>query len=239
MEAEGIICGDSSIKSYLLDIFFPNRCPFCGRFIPYDRLCCEKCFHEALWADDGICTGCGKSYIKGCMCENELRYDMCFTAAYYADSVRECVHNLKFHGNTNGAVIFGRIIRERLKISGIIDEIDAAVPVPMTVRQKRERGYNQAELIAKAAVHGSGIRLESSALIRKNVKVSQHLLSAEERKRAVTEQYFAADGVSFEGKTVLLADDVLTTGSTLDCCAGLLKDKLHAKRVICAAAATV
>lgn len=64
----------SNLKAYLLDLAFPNRCPFCGEFIAYDILCCEKCFHEALWADENICTGCGKSLLKGCICGN-VSYD--------------------------------------------------------------------------------------------------------------------------------------------------------------------
>lgn len=239
MDAEGIISGKGGIKSYILDLFFPNRCPFCGSFIPYDRLCCEKCFHEALWADENICPLCGKSLLKGCICGDGLRYDMCFAAAYYTDNVRECIHALKFHGNVNGAEIFGRVLGEKLKISGAADEIDIALPVPMTAKQKRERGYNQAELIARAAVSGTDIEVNTSLLTRKNVKISQHLLSAEERRKAVGEQYSAAEGADLEGKNVLLVDDVLTTGSTLNCCAGILKDRLHAKKVICAAAATV
>lgn len=228
------IAGDSGIKSYLLDLAFPNRCPFCGEFIAYDLLCCEKCFHEALWADENVCTGCGKSFLKGCIC-GSVDYDGCFAAAYYADGVKECIHNLKFHGNINGGEIFGRVLRDRLEIAGVLGKADLIVPVPMTAAQKRERGYNQAELIARAISAGK-IPVED-VLCRKHVKVSQHLLGARERRDAVVKQYFATDR-DLSGMTVLLTDDVITTGSTLSCCAGLLK-KMGAARVICAAAATV
>ena len=223
----------SNLKAYLLDLAFPNRCPFCGEFIAYDILCCEKCFHEALWADENICTGCGKSLLKGCICGN-VSYDGCYAAAYYADSVRDCIHNLKFHGNTNGADIFGRVLRDRLETAGVLSGIDLIVPVPMTSKQKRERGYDQAELIARAISAGE-VPVED-VLCRKHVKTSQHLLGAEERRSAVGKQYSATER-DLSGMTVLLADDVITTGSNLSCCASLLK-QMGAARVICAAAAT-
>lgn len=237
--SNGFSCGlksnfKSNLKAYLLDLAFPNRCPFCGEFIAYDILCCEKCFHEALWADENICTGCGKLLLKGCICGN-VSYDGCYAAAYYADNVRDCIHNLKFHGNTNGADIFGRVLRARLETAGVLSGIDLIVPVPMTAKQKRERGYNQAEHIARAISAGE-IPVED-VLCRKHVKTSQHLLSAEERRSAVGEQYSATER-DLSGMTVLLADDVITTGSTLSCCASLLK-QMGAARVICAAAATV
>ena len=226
-------------KRYLLDIFFPNRCPFCGKFISYDLLCCEECFNNALWADENICGKCGKSVLKGCMCSSELNYDACVTAMYFQGIGKNCIHNLKFKGNINGGELMGRIIHERLIAMGFYNEIDAIVPVPMAAKQRSVRGYNQAELIAKAIASKSDIPVINNVLIRKNVKVSQHMLGAQERHNAVSEQYFAADEKSLEGMTILLVDDVLTTGSTLGYCAYLLKDRLHAARVICAAAATV
>lgn len=227
-------------RAYILDLFFPNRCPFCGGFIPYDVLCCEECFNKVLWADDNICLDCGKSRIKGCLCgEKKLHYDMCIPAAYYIKEAKNAVLSMKYKHHTDAAELYGRILRDRMKVLGILDKIDAAVPVPMTSAQKRRRGYNQAELIAAAAVKGTDIPLMNDALLRKNVHTEQHLLNADERSASVSKQYFASEGTDLSGKTVLLADDVLTTGATLDYCAYLLKEKLGAEKVICIVCTTV
>lgn len=230
--------GKGGIGSYLLDIFYPNRCPFCDGFIPYNKSCCEECSGEILWADENICLGCGKSVLKGCLCD-KVSYDNCVAAAYYAGGAKLGIYNLKFRSLTGAADIFGRVIAERLEILGLMDEIDAAVAVPMTKSEKRKRGYNQAELIAKAVIGKRDIPLIKGALIRKNVKVSQHELSAKERAEAVCRQYEAAENIDLSGKTILLTDDVVTTGATLDRCAYLLKEKLHVEKVICGVCTTV
>lgn len=236
-ESEIIIRG--GIRAYLADLIFPSRCPFCDGFIPYDRLCCEECFNETLWADENICPRCGKSIMKGCLCSKGVKYDLCVPAAYYSGGVKASVYKLKFRSETSAVDLYGRIIAKRLEIMGILSEIDLAVPVPMEKKNLGIRGYNQAELLAKAITKGTDIPVNTGLIIRKNVTRSQHDLSAEERHEAVTTQYFPLDADVAKGKTVLLTDDVLTTGSTLNYCAGLLKEQLGAKKVICAVAATV
>lgn len=235
-----VIENGGGAKAYLLDLFFPNRCPFCGDFIEYNLLCCRKCFDKVLWADENICLRCGKSVLDGCKCgEKELRYDMCIPAAYYSDGAKEAIYALKFHSGLNAAEIFGKVIRDRLKSLSLSDGIDAAVPVPMSAKQRRVRGYNQAEKLAEAIVKNTDIPLENKLLVRKNVKVSQHFLGAKERAEAVSCQYSAEESDRLRGKTVLLVDDVITTGATLDYCAYLLKERLHAEKVICAVGTTV
>lgn len=229
---------EHGIKEYLIDLLFPNRCAFCGGFISYDRLCCDKCFDEVLWADKYICLKCGKVR-ESCLCNEKLKYDMCIPAAYYEGSGGECVRNLKFSKMLNGAEIFGRILRDRLDALDITPEIDVCIPVPMSVRNQRKRGYNQAQMISQHIIKGTEIKLENKCIFRKNAAVSQHELNAEQRRTAAKEQYYADDSISLKGKTVLLVDDVLTTGSTLNSCAALIKDKLHADKIICAVCTTV
>ncbi len=220
---------------YVLDLFFPNRCPFCDEIIPYDVMCCEDCFDEVPWADDSICPLCGK---LSCICDRGLRYDMCIPAAYYEGKAQKAVLALKYRHHADAAEIFGLILRERLTAAGLLDSIDIAVPVPIYRAGRLERGYNQAKLLADSTVKGTDIPVCDSILGRTTPRSEQHTLSAEDRLKEAAEQYYLREEVSLEGKTVLLADDVLTTGATLDSCAALLK-QAGAQRVICAAAVTV
>lgn len=234
-----IIKGDSSLKSYVLDIFFPNRCPFCGGFIKYNVLCCEECFSELLLADENICKKCGKPKRPDCLCADHPEYSLCASAAYYSGAVKEGIYSLKFRNNLNSAVIFGRALRDVLKEMDVLDSIDTAVPVPMSPREKRIRGYNQAEELAKQLVRGTDIPIRTDLIQRRYSKTAQHFLREEERKQQAENIYFTKlDGSPLSGMTVLLADDVLTTGSTLNACSKLLF-RLGAERVICAVASTV
>lgn len=234
-----IVRGDSSLKSYVLDFFFPNRCPFCGGFIPYNDLCCEECFSEILWADEHICPQCGKPKRPHCLCKESPEYALCASAAYYSGIVKEGIFSLKFKNNLNAAAIFGQALRDKLSEMGVIDSIDLAVPVPMSPKQMRIRGYNQAEELAKHLTKGTNIPVRTDLIQRRFSKTAQHDLSGEDRKREAAQTYFTElSGTPLSGMTVLLVDDVLTTGSTLNACSALLL-QLGSERVICAAAATV
>lgn len=234
-----IIRGDSSLKSYVLDFLFPNRCPFCGGFIPYNVLCCEECFSEILWADGNICRKCGKPKRPDCLCKETPEYSLCASAAYYSGIVKEGIYSLKFKNNLNAAAIFGRALRDELSEMDVLFSIDLAVPVPMSPRQKRTRGYNQAEELAKHLTEGTNIPVRTDLIQRRFSKTAQHTLSEEDRKREAGKIYYTKlNGTPLSGMTVLLIDDVLTTGSTLNACSELLL-QLGAERVICAAAATV
>ena len=234
-----IIRGDSGIKSYVLDFLFPNRCPFCSGFIPYNVLCCEECFSEILWADEHICPKCGKPKRPECLCKESPEYSLCASAAYYSGIVREGIYSLKFKNNLNAAAIFGRTLRDKLWEMGVLQSIDIAIPVPMSPRQKRTRGYNQAEELAKHLAEGTDIPVRTDLIQRRFSKTAQHTLSGEDRKCEAAQTYYTElCGTPLSGMTVLLIDDVLTTGSTLNACSKLLL-QLGAERVICAAAATV
>ncbi len=224
---------------FILDLIYPERCPFCGCFITGGSVCCEDCFTEILWADENICSDCGKPVTSGCFCgKKEIPYDMCIAAAYYRDEAKKGIFSLKYLNSASAAEIFGTVIRERLDILGLTDKIDAAVPVPMSRTSLAQRGYNQAELIARAVIKGTDIPLMTNALTRSSTRHSQHSLGAADRENAAMQQYHAAKNISLEGKTILLADDVITTGATLDRCTYILKNELGADTVICAAAAT-
>lgn len=238
MTDRSVICGDSSLKGFLTDLIYPNRCPFCRGFIRFDRLCCEECFSEILWADENICRRCGKPRAPRCRCGEGIFYDMCAAAAYYSGGAKKGIINLKYRGGLNAAVIFGRVLRDELKEMDAWDGITMAVPVPMSKRQQRQRGYNQAEELAFAVTEGTDIGVRTDLIFRRYSKTAQHTLSAEERKTAAQNTYFAKSGEKLSGGAVLLVDDVLTTGATFDKCAELLKE-LGAESVICAAAATV
>lgn len=225
------------LKRFAVDLLYPNRCPFCDGFIPYDRACCTECFDSVLWADELICPVCGKSTRSGCICP--VPYRRCFTAFYYEGKGKYGIKSLKYRSHPDCAQLYGRVLRDRMDIAGATEGIDAAVPVPMAPKSLRERGYDQAELIARGIIKGSDIELLTHALRRLDPEREQHTLSAAERRQEAERQYSAGSDIDkVRDKVILLVDDVLTTGATLTACTNVLM-KNGALQVICAAAATV
>jgi len=100
-------------------------------------------------------------------------------------------------------------------------DLDVVVPVPLSKERRKERGYNQADLLAKPLALGLGLRYEREAMMRMRDTRSQVDLNVVQRRENVKDA-FTAEKSTFAGKTVLVVDDVATSGSTLDACAEAL-----------------
>ena len=150
--------------------------------------------------------------------------------AIYNDSLFEAIVLLKYEEVTR----LGHWFAERIAAC-MAPEMDqwracTVVPVPLHTDRKRERGYNQAELIARPLAKRLGIKLETHILRRTQPRPPQLLLSRSERWKSVQGAYATGAGARVDNRDILLVDDVMTTGATLDACAKALK-KAGASRV--------
>lgn len=218
---------------YILDIFYPNRCPCCMKVIRWDRLLCEECLNDIKDATDEICTGCGK---KKCICNQSKSYDKCFCYTYYEGKARDGIINLKLNNGINFAQYCAEKLCPIIEKQNFIDNVDFVTYVPTTRRKKLARGYNQAEIFAKYISDRLGKKLEKDVLIKTDKKLSQHTLSAVQRRKQVRGAFRCSDK-SIDGSTAILCDDIITTGSTLNECALQLKNS-GVKQVICITMAT-
>ncbi len=222
------------VKKFLLDIILPNTCPICNDFIGYDEYICEKCLSNLPLVEENICNRCKR---KECIC-TDLFYDNCISFVYYEDSVKDGLLSFKLKGLFNFAEYFAQKAVEMLKENGILDEIDLITNVPMTAQKEYERGYDQAFEFAKMISMFSGLPLDGMVLVKEKGNVVQHELSSKERKEKAYEAFeLNIHPKHIKGKTILLCDDVVTTGSTLDACAKLLKEA-GVKKVYCVTIAT-
>lgn len=222
----------SNVKKYVLDIFFPNRCPFCGRIIKWNESCCDKCNDAIPYINTEYCKKCGK---ENCMCnEVELYYNGCVSVSYYSGIIKNGILKFKLDKATNLVDVFENDIYKRLCELLDINDIDVITSVPMNKSSKRERGYNQAEIIAKLISKRIKKPMISDILIKSKDDIIQHELSRKERAISVKGLFKANDKFinKIKGKTVLLCDDIITTGSTLNECAYMLKQH-GAKAVYC------
>lgn len=222
----------SKCKAFLLDIVFPNRCPFCGDFIMWDRHICVKCDEKLIKANDTICRKCG--YDK-CVCGKAVHYDTAFASFFYNEEfVSSAIYSFKETGEMNIAEYTVNDIVLRMKRENI-SKPDIIVPVPMSRKKRRKRGHNQAELLARCIGKTLDRPVRSDILFKYDTKDEQHLHSAEERKERVKTLFYSGK-VDLSGMTVMLCDDVMTTGATINECALLLK-QLGAESVISAVCA--
>lgn len=216
-------------KAFILDIFFPNRCPFCGEAIRWDLYSCEECREKFIESNDKICRKCGK---YKCCCKDGLNYDMAFASFFYgSDETRRAIHDFKHIGDTNIANVTAEDAAAYMKAENIA-KADMIVPVPMGKRKQKSRGYNQAELLGRCIGKILDIPVRNDILYKYDTKDEQHEHTREEREQRVRDLFCVNDKTpAINESTVLLCDDVMTTGSTINECARLLKS-IGAKKVI-------
>lgn len=149
-------------------------------------------------------------------------YTMCISAYYHALQASSLIHALKYENVAVAAEILAPAMADVLIRNGVAAAVDVAVPVPVHTSRLRERGYNQAELLADRVCERVSLPLVAPALQRVSGGKSQVGGSGSERR--MRRNRFAADPLFAAGKKVLVIDDVFTTGSTAEECARVLLD---------------
>ena len=224
----------NSFGRFLLDIFFPNRCPLCGEFIVWNEYICNDCEESVPDANGKICRKCGK---LRCECGNSPDYDMAFASFFFTEgSVRDAIYRFKHTGEPNIAEYTAMDIDFCMKRENV-PKPDVIVPVPMGKMKKLKRGHNQAEILAECIGKRLGIPVNSRILFKHDSDDEQHNHGREARKERAERLFYIQDkNIDLKGMTVLLCDDVMTSGATNNKCARLLKE-LGAERVISAVCA--
>ncbi|HDP81248.1 MAG TPA: ComF family protein [Spirochaetes bacterium] len=206
-----------------LDILFPADCEVCGRAVSIiDNGVCGGCMSEihppsnpcprcSGVMDDGQCTVCA---------DRAFYLDANYSLADYSGVMEKLLHALKFGKNRRLA----RPLAETLGVSfgEVVRRCDCIVPVPMNRNKKWRRGFNQSELIA-AKLSGK-FNVPLAKLLRENRRSgTQRMKRLRDRFINVLGRYRLTGGKAVRGKTVLLIDDVFTTGATINECARILK----------------
>lgn len=193
------------VLDWFLDFLWPCRCAFCGEIIAPPARCCKKCAGEF-----SLCPSFPVASL-----------DAVFAFTDYSHRVAHAVHLLKFQNQPQLAVLFAQLIDSRFHQQLLDCAPDCICFVSMYPKKEKQRGYNQAKLIAEEL--GRCLSLPCCHLLKKTASTAaQHTLSAEQRKRNLRGVYTAASPEQIAGKRILLVDDVITTGSTMTECAGVL-----------------
>lgn len=210
-----------SKKEYLISIFFPKHCPFCDRPMEIHRTYCEECEAELPWVPAGaLCSKCGK---KNCICGESPFLKNLFVPFVYDGAAANAVKNLKFYNKRGYSRPLGHLLANFIRQKETA-HFDCILPIPMTKRDIRKRGYSQSDLIARFVGEALGIPVERNHLIKIHQTEKQHLLNAEERKINLKDAFALKKPEALKGKSILLCDDVITTGATLQEAAKTLRE---------------
>lgn len=215
--------------SRLLSFVYPNRCGFCGAIIQHDKLVCFRCADRVNKEIER-----SRTQFPLYLSVGEVNFSGCSAAGSYDGAIRDGVLRLKYHYGDNAAKYLIPELRDNLLRSGIVSQCDMITFVPMTRTRKNKYGYNQAEIIAKLLSRELGIPVVKNLIKKKHTRKAQHEQSLEQRKILASKVYKAGrNKKDITGKTILLCDDIITSGSTLSECAKVLKDR-GVEKVYCA-----
>ena len=223
-----------NLWSDFLDHVFPRdvHCAACDISLgePYPYNLCPECSEAIQVVHGTVCRCCGR-YIGPSAgadrCLHCLRdsvfLDGGVTYAHYQGGALELVHRLKY--SKRPWLVHSMAEQMLPAVEQLVEreEIDTIIPVPVHPQRLTERGYNQAEQIGNHLSEWIGISMEPHGLIRQSDTLPQNQLSGSERIQNVRHAFVASEAVCLKGLRVLLIDDVLTTGSTINACARVLK----------------
>ena len=212
----------TKFKKVALDLLFPKWCIGCGREGDY---ICESCRRTLTVITPPVCPRCGRPRSRGEICYEcadwETEIDGIRAPFFFDGVIRHAVHELKYRNLRALAEPLAELLYYYFKENPFPGGV--LVPVPIHSRRYRERGYNQAALLAREFGRLSGIPVLENSLIRSSHALPQARSgSIDERRENVTGAFTCRDG-RLKGREVILMDDVSTSGATLDACAGTLK----------------
>lgn len=218
------------LKQKVMGLIYPQHCAYCGKIIAQGETVCDKCGQKLPRVEPPICLSCGRG-LQYCTCSRHFHFRRCVSPFYYDGCAKDGIWRLKFHGKTEGVPVLAHEMAET-----VLDQYgercaDLIVCVPSTKSTIRLRGYNQAELLAKSLSVELNLPCDADAL-QKVLEISQRSMDALARRENVIGAYAVTEDARVKGKNILLVDDIITTGATLNECAKAM-EQAGAKDILC------
>jgi ComF family protein len=205
----------------LVDLILPPRCGGCRRVGAW---LCEPCRAKIRRLEEPLCRRCGvelPSASRMCGCRTRLRsLTRLRSAVAYEGPVEHAVHRFKYEGWRRLAEPLAQLLAERLVVEGVAARW--VVAVPLHAARLRQRGFNQADLLSRELRRRLVLGAPPGVLVRTRETPPQVGLDRRWRLSNVRDA-FAWEGDALMGESILIVDDVATTGATLDACASALR----------------
>jgi ComF family protein len=216
-----------SIGRATAQIVLPSWCVACEKSLPWKARtasCCAPCWSQLPKIEGVKCRSCAQPLLAGTFCfdchKNPLPVDWCEAWGEYRGTLERVLHALKFDRQDFLDSDLAGLLEETLRARGDL-AFDVLVAVPMTRARERRRGYNQAELLARALALRTGVRCDMTLLTRTGERATQSTLPKRARAANARGAFTASSRV--KDRSILLVDDISTTGETLRACATALR----------------
>ena len=205
----------------LSEILFPSgcKCLICGTEIAKGNFdVCGNCYVKLPFITGKVCVGCGEplySMSDYCLnCKNTKRYfTSCYAPFTFTDDVVRLIHGLKYGGKKYVATTLSNFLLKHFSEKNL--SVDVVIPIPLHAARFKERGFNQSELLTQS-FSKFGFNVNCDCLVRSKDTSTQTNLSKTERLQNVTNAFRCVNKDAIKNKTVLLIDDVYTTGATFN-----------------------
>lgn len=213
------------LVSQLIELVYPRRCPICDGILEKKEIyVCGRCLPQIKSIDGAVCFTCGKPLEKEgeeyCFdCRKKAHVFLrCRAPFLYRGKMKDSLMRFKYLGRAEYAAFYGKAMVEYGKRQSMFENRDLLIPVPIHRERRIERGYNQAELLAKEISVLTGIPVKEKILLRSKKTKALKSVSGVSRSRNLSEAFSVPEKQKKElaGKRVLLIDDIYTTGSTAD-----------------------
>lgn len=207
--------------SYLADflsLVYPRVCHICGKSLfRHERLICRKCMHHlpvARFAGDTENPAARVFW-------GRVPLEIVVTAYLYnkGNAIQQLVHKLKYRGMKEIGIFLGEALGREMGTAGTKSDISCIMPVPLHPRKQRKRGFNQSEVIARGISNITGVPVNTSVLYRKTHTSTQTRKSKYARWQNVESIFGLHNPEKIMNMHILLVDDVITTGATIEACA--------------------
>ena len=236
------------IGLYALELCWSRNCPVCGRSGDREnRHICSACFAKLEWIESGSCckicetpiaTHVDHEFVCSSCVASKPHYDFLRSSLIYSYPIDYVIQMFKYEGSVFFTEELSEILEGTVKAKFPYEEIDSIIPVPLHKNRILKRGYNQSELLATALSHRLNRAVDTVSFIRKADTPQQARLSHEERSENVKGAFKVVRPEYIRARTILLIDDVTTSGATLNECAKVLK-QAGASKVWCLTLAKV
>lgn len=203
-------------------LFFPDVCVVCGEtLLPGEEGACLKCLYKL----PKTCNFRERDNKAEQLMAGRIPFERIASYCVYTKggTLPPLIHQLKYRNNRRIGLLLGKMFGKDLLGSEFLDPVELLVPVPLHPKKEKMRGYNQSEIIARGISDVTGIPVSTGNLIRVIFNPTQTKRTKTERWENVKDIFKVADPERFYGKHLLLVDDVITTGSTLEACGNALR----------------
>lgn len=202
----------TGLLAAVLDLLYPPRCPACRQPVPSHGALCPRCLAQAAPGPRHIDVR-----RHGCR-----HLEACLAVADYTGAVKKLLHDLKFRAARQRVPYLAEFLLAHVP-PAYVAAADLAVPVPLHPARQRQRGFNQTELLFAPLLAQHHLAAPPGVLLRRRDTAPQWTLDKRERKQNITGAFAVSDGAPVADRSILLLDDIFTTGLTMDECAKVLK----------------